>query len=324
MKLAPLDPAPTIPETALSPLAHLAARVAPSDLSVLLLGETGVGKDVWARRIHALSRRRLQPFVAINCAGLSPTLIESELFGHERGAFTGAAQRKPGLLEVGEGGTVFLDEIGEMPMGLQAKLLRAVENREILSVGAVAPRRIDVRFVAATNRRLDLEVTAGRFRADLLARLDGMTLVIPSLRERPGEIAPLARTFLAEASRVAQRPAPTLSPAGLARLEAHHWPGNVRELRNVMERALLFCDGPILDEMHIAGVGLGAPPAHGPPTSSSTVADRERERIAAALSACGGNQTRAARLLGIPRRTFVTRLDSFGLPRPRKGLPAAG
>jgi two-component system response regulator AtoC len=322
-----MNPAPFAvepPEDPSSPLAQvgrLAARVAPSHLSVLILGETGVGKDVWARRIHALSRRNHRPFVAINCAGLTATLIESELFGHERGAFTGAAQRKPGLLEMAEGGTVFLDEIGEMPLGLQAKLLRAVENREILSVGAIRHRRIDVRFIAATNRCLDLEVTAGRFRADLLARLDGMTVTIPPLRERRSEIGRLARTFLAEASRRAGRAAPALSPAVLARLEAQPWPGNVRELRNVIERALLFCDGPVLDHGHLAAAGLSGPPLPRSPVSPVLLvagARPDRERVAAALSACGGNQTRAARLLGIPRRTFLTRLDAYGLPRPRK------
>jgi two-component system response regulator AtoC len=317
-------------ESSLHHLSRMAARVAPSDINVLILGETGVGKDVWARRIHGLSRRATGPFLAVNCAGLTSSLVESELFGHERGAFTGASQRKPGLLAAAQGGTVFLDEIGELATGLQAKLLRA-------------------RFIAATNRCLDEEARTGRFRRDLLARLDGMTLTIPPLRERLSEIAPLVHTFVEEAAKRARRAPPAISPEALARLECYDWPGNVRELKSVAERALLFCDGNEIDARVLDAIGIqsgsrlatlvrAARPNSIEPSLDplvqpwfdqplpylASVRAHERTCIVAALAACGGNQTRAAKMLGIPRRTFVSHLDRYGLPRPRKHTDPAG
>ncbi len=300
--------------SAMHRLADVAERVARSEISVLLTGETGVGKEVFARRIHETSPRK-GPFVALNCGALSQQLLESELFGHEAGSFTGAKQTKPGLLETGEGGTVFLDEVGEMPLDAQVRLLRVLEERRVLRVGGLQPRPIDVRFVSATNRDLQQEVAGGRFREDLYYRLNGITLAIPPLRERLGEIPKLASTFIAEAAERSGIPAPSLSSAALSRLEAHAWPGNIRELRNVVERAVVLCgDGPIEPEnlfpADLVG-GLSGNAGDGPRD--------ERARIMAALQECAGNQTRAAKLLGISRKTLGVKMDKLGIARPQKG-----
>jgi DNA-binding NtrC family response regulator len=310
-------------EEAMQRVQALAERAAAGDINVLILGETGAGKEVLARAIHAASSRAAKAMVSINCAALSASLLESELFGHERGAFTGAGPAKPGLLETVPGGTVFLDEIGELPLALQAKLLRVIEAREVLRVGGVRARKIDVRFVAATNRDLEAEVSRGGFRRDLYFRLNGMTLTIPPLRERPRDLPILARAFVAQLGRGR---APTISEAAMAVLRAHAWPGNVRELRNVIERALLLCDGPALLPEHLpqpvpfvpeavttpAAAAASDGPAAGAPGSD------ERARILAALAACGGNQSRAARQLGISRKVMIARLDRYGVARPRK------
>jgi transcriptional regulator with PAS, ATPase and Fis domain len=284
--------------------------------------------------------------VRINCAALAETLLESELFGHERGAFTGAVKAKTGLLEAGNGGTVLLDEVGEMPLTTQAKLLRVLESREVMRVGSIETRAIDVRLVAATNRDLPSLVAAGGFRSDLYFRLNGITIRIPPLRERRDEILPLARTFLAAAA--LGRPI-AFTPAALTKLEAYVWPGNVRELRNVVERAVVLSGGAsAIDAHHLAVEAMffmpsGQPaqptpqtplarmsaptepppamfaPAPGAPGDlRADVEDFERKRIEQALAEAHGNQTRAAELLGISRRTLVSRLDAFGMPRPRK------
>ena len=293
-------------------ITDVAGRVARSEISVLLMGETGVGKEVFARKIHELSARGEQPFVALNCGALSEQLLESELFGHEAGSFTGAKQTKLGLLETAQGGTIFLDEVGEIPLSAQVKLLRVLEERRVLRVGGLQPRPIDVRFVSATNRDLRREVATGRFREDLYYRLNGITLSIPPLRERIAEIPRLAAQFIAEAGKRAGVPPPSLSQGALERLEAHSWPGNIRELRNLIERAVVLCgEGPIEPEH------LFAEPSHelvaGDPNSMD-----ERTRILHALQQCAGNQTRAAKLLGIARRTLTSKLGKLGLPRPRK------
>ncbi|HEX7599827.1 MAG TPA: sigma-54 dependent transcriptional regulator, partial [Polyangia bacterium] len=293
----------------------LAERAAAGSINVLILGETGAGKEVLARFIHARSRRHAQPFVCVDCAALSASLLESELFGHEKGAFTGAATAKPGLLETAPGGTIFLDEIGEMPLPLQAKLLRAIENRQITRIGSVRPRPIDVRFLAATNRDLETAVGASSFRRDLYYRLNGMTLIVPPLRERVADIPLLARTFLADLCRTEKRPPPVLSPQALASLCAYAWPGNVRELRNVMERALLLCTGRELTGEHLPEATLRRQLLAPTPDS---VAGSERERILAGLAACAGNQSRAARQLGLSRKVLIARLESYGVARPRK------
>jgi DNA-binding NtrC family response regulator len=318
----------------------LAASAARGAISVLIVGETGVGKDVMANELHRKSPRAKAPFVTLNCAALSESLLESELFGHEKGAFTGATEAKAGLLETAPGGTVFLDEIGEMPAKLQAKLLRVIETREIQRVGSVKTRAIDVRFVAATNRDLETDIAEGRFRRDLYYRLNGITLHIPPLRERRAEILPLVRSFLARFAREAgDRPAPEVSPEAARLLEAYPWPGNVREVRNVVERALLLCEGSEVLPEHlpiesmaahsISFAAAAAPPpaapapfaAHDPGRATApagAIVDQERERILRVLAEHGGNQTQAAKALGIARSTLIARLESYGVPRPRK------
>jgi DNA-binding NtrC family response regulator len=321
-------------------------RIAGGTINVLILGETGVGKEVVAHAIHEMSPRARAPLVALNCCALSETLLESELFGHERGAFTGAIRAKTGLLEAAQGGTLFLDEVGEMSLGLQAKFLRVLEQKEVIRVGALKPRPIDVRIVAATNRDLQAEIDAGRFRQDLYFRLNGVSVVVPPLRERLDEIEPLARKFVARAAELSQCPVPDVSPEVLALLRAYRWPGNIRELRNVAERAVLLCTGGTIQLQHLpvdkmapdlpSGGGGGAPhrgtstlvgvlapdgPAELPPVADDDLPQQgadDRARIIEALRVCNGNQTRAAELLGISRRTLVSRLTEYDLPRPRK------
>jgi transcriptional regulator with PAS, ATPase and Fis domain len=296
-------------------LVDLAAR---SKLSVILLGETGVGKDVVASRLHAESPRAAAPFVTINCAALVESLLEAELFGYERGAFTGAAQAKAGLIESAHGGTFFLDEIGELPAATQAKLLRVLESGEVTRIGGLKPREVDVRFVSATNRDLGKMVKAGTFRQDLLFRIDGLSIRIPPLRQRTSEIAPLAELFVERACAEAPRPRLTLSEGAIRKLLAHSWPGNVRELRNVIARSVLLCRTEVIDPEHIHLESAIARDAARPASSGPISGDAERDRILAALAEAGGNQTRAAKALGISRRTLVSRLNELDVPRPRK------
>jgi len=305
---APPTPGVIVASDAMRDLHHLAAKVARSDITVLLLGESGVGKEVLAAAIHARSPRARGPFVTLNCAAVAEGVLESELFGHARGAFTGAVRDKPGHLEAADGGTVFLDEIGELPAALQAKLLRVLEDRRVTRVGELAPRAIDVRFVAATNRNLATAIDAGAFREDLYHRLDGIALTIPPLRERADEIVPLAEAFA--------RGRAALAPDAIAALRAHAWPGNVRELKNVIERAVVLADGGRITARDLQ---LAAPAA---PARPQTLPDRtdevERAAIVEALERCAGNQTKAANVLGISRRMLVARLGKYNLPRPRK------
>jgi DNA-binding NtrC family response regulator len=317
----------------------MAARAASSSINVLVLGETGVGKEVLARLVHQLSPRRDMPLVAVNCAGLPESLIESELFGYEKGAFTGATAAKVGLLESANGGTVFLDEIGEMSLPLQARLLRVIEAREVLPVGAVRPRPIDVRFISATNRDLETAAASGQFRRDLFYRLNGISLAIPPLRERTDEIAELTTTFVAQASRDMNRDdQPSVVREAMDYLLGYDWPGNIRELKNAIDRALVLCDGPEIRPEHlplekmrsatssfttepalpvvVPVPGGGLPPLQDPKKAA------ERQRILDALEACVSNQTRAARLLHMSRRTLISKLDYYGIPRPQKGAVA--
>jgi len=292
-------------------------RVAPATVNVLVLGETGVGKDVVASMVHELSARAAGPFVRLNCATIPESLLESELFGHEQGAFTGAAGAKQGLIEAAHGGTVFLDEIGDLPLPLQAKLLRAIESREVLRLGGLRARTVDVRFVAATNRPLEREVEAGRFRRDLFYRLNTVTITVPPLRERRSEIGPLARLFLQQACLSFGLPARELTAAAVVAISAHAWPGNVRELRNAMERAALLSSRPEIDACDLDQASPAAAHLVASPGNERAEAADERARIEQALRASGGNQSRAATLLGLPRRTLVRRIARLGLPRPR-------
>jgi DNA-binding NtrC family response regulator len=321
---APSGPGRTVPPSggALGRMEPMIRRVAAADINVLILGETGVGKEVLARRVHELSSRAKNPLMSINCAALSESLLESELFGHEKGAFTGATQSKAGLLEAADGGSVFLDELGEMPLALQAKLLRVVEQREVTRVGALKPRSIDVRFLAATNRNLEVEVLEGRFRQDFYFRLNGIALTLPPLRERVDEIEPLARTFIEQCCQRLGRGALRLDEEATALLLGYQWPGNIRELRNVIERAVVLCSGKIITMQHlpIDKMGLVIQPgrdARGMMAGLSGEARVERDRIMAALDQCAGNQSHAAKLLGISRATLIKRIETYGLPRPR-------
>ncbi len=304
---------------------RLVSLVAPTELSVILLGETGAGKGYFARLIHDRSRRASGPFLHLNCAALPENLLESELFGYERGAFSGAAQAKPGLLESAENGTVFLDEVGDLPPAVQAKLLVALERREVLRLGALKARPIHVRFVSATNRTSDAKGIVG-LREDLYFRLAGLPIQLPPLRERVEEIPGLAARFLEEASKRMGRKPPAIAPGALAALAAYAWPGNVRELAAVIERALLFAKDVLEEEhLHLVSPRAAAEPAaprEGKPKPrplAAEVEEIERRGIIEALEACGGNQSRAAEMLGISRRTLITRMIEFGLPRPRKG-----
>ncbi|HVZ75187.1 MAG TPA: sigma 54-interacting transcriptional regulator [Polyangia bacterium] len=318
-----LRPTPTAPDQAMLRIQQLAARAAAGTINVLITGETGVGKELLAETVHRLSPRKDGPYVCLNCAALSETLLESELFGHERGAFTGAVQAKPGLMETAHGGTLFMDEVGELPLTTQAKLLRVLETREVSRLGSVKPRKIDLRFLAATNRDLEAEVSRGTFRRDLYFRLNGITLTIPPLRSRVGEIRRLADTFVQQICRELGRPEPAIPERIAVLLESYAWPGNIRELKNVMERAVLLCTGPVIDTDVLPMDKLGAPPST-PGTSSGELPASgppdERQRIVDALAACAGNQSRAAKILGISRRTLVARLDDYKIPRPKKSV----
>jgi len=382
---------PPRPEVSLAMqhLYRLIDNVAQSNITVIVRGETGAGKEVVAEEIHKRSPRAAKPLVKLNCAALPEHLLESELFGYERGAFTGATTAKPGLIEAADGGTLFLDEVGELPLATQAKLLRVVESREVLRLGSVKPKSVDVRFIAATHRDLEEMVARNGFRQDLYYRLNGVSLSIPPLRERVDEIPRLANEFTQRFCRESKRPTLPISDAALAVLKAYQWPGNVRELRNVIERAVVFCKTVAIAPEHL-GLPLdrtsrpppgfppsfGQPPPHphdpalaqtafpsqppfaaqppfpsspppaghlpsqppfyaatptGPPPppgagtmafgSASLPAEvdaLERERILAVLAQCGGNQTQAAEMLGISRRTLLRRLDEYAVPRPRK------
>lgn len=347
VRQASLGATPTIPERAqdssfvvsdpgMRDVYELARKAAQALLSVLLLGETGVGKEVLAQAIHKLSPRRDGPFVALNCAAISESLLEGELFGNERGAYTGANQARAGLLESANGGTVFLDEVGDLPLAVQVKLLRVLEERRVLRVGGRTPVPIDVRFVAATNRDLEGEASRGEFRTDLFFRLNGITITIPPLRERVSEILPLSLRFAEAAARQLGRATPTLSQEAAEHLLRHGWPGNVRELKNVIGRAVVLSGDEIgvdaLPPSLVSRVRASTPPpssrvappqAGGGPDSHdralrSELAALERQRIVEALERCHGNQTAAADLLGMSRRTLVSRLAEYDLPRPRK------
>jgi DNA-binding NtrC family response regulator len=291
--------------------------IAASTANLMIFGETGVGKEVLATTIHGVSGRR-GVLTRINCAALTETLLESELFGHERGAFTGATAARAGLIEASDGGTVFLDEIGEVSSSIQAKLLRVVEHHEVLRLGSVRPIPLDVRFIAATNRDLAREVEAGRFRRDLYFRLDGVQLAIPPLRERASMIVPMAREFLAEACARTGRSTVVLGRDAVAMLEAHSWPGNVRELKAVIDRAVLLSKSETIGARQLSFSRRAVPRDEARAAEALTPEQQvERDRLVRALDDCAGNQSRAAKQLGISRTTMVTKLAFYRIKRPR-------
>lgn len=320
-------------------LYELVRRITRTRLPVLLLGETGCGKELVARAVHDFGPRASKPFKAVNCAAIAETLLESVLFGHEKGAFTGADRRQPGLFEQADGGTVFLDEVGELSPQAQAALLRVLETRRFTRVGSSKELEADVRVVAATHRDLEQYVAEGRFRADLLYRIDALTFEVPPLRERTEEVLPLAEAFLERARGEFDCTATEFDPTVCETLRAYSWPGNVRQLRNVVERAAAICLEAVigLDDLPTAVVrGASTPvtPAASAPTApaaepappapapaadgegdslSEQVDSFERSLIRDALERCGGNQSQAARLLGTPRRTLARKIKAFGL-----------
>jgi DNA-binding NtrC family response regulator len=316
----------------------LVQRVAATEMTVLIHGETGCGKDIVASALHAWSNRRERPLVALNSAAIPDQLIESELFGYERGAFSGATTTKTGLIEAADQGTLFLDEIGELPLPAQAKLLRVLETKRLRPVGDVHERDVDIRVIAATNRKLEEEVTAGRFRADLFFRLKGANVWIPPLRDRKAELPILVQYFLNQSCVRAGKPPMVISPAAMEALLLHPWPGNVRELQNVMEYVVTMAVGSVVEMWHLADwIGSDAPAYAAPqriaddvralvepapaeageaPSFRSVreeIRELERSRIIAALNATGGNQTRAAELIGMPLRTFIGKLKTYGI-----------
>ena len=287
-------------------------KVAATDTTVLLLGESGTGKEVVATTLHRESRRRDGPFVAVNCAALSASLLESEMFGHEKGAFTGATTTRRGRFELADGGTLFLDEVAELDPQLQAKLLRVLEQRRFERVGGAREIEVDVRLVAATNRDLVQEMRAGRFRNDLYHRLAVFLIRLLPLRERPLDIEPLTGNLLSRIARRLGRPTPALGSGALARLAAYPWPGNVRELANVLERAAILTDGPTIDAEHL-GLDAGPHADAGAALPAVTLDELEREAIRQALQATGGHRKQAAARLGIGLRTLYEKLKQHAL-----------
>jgi DNA-binding NtrC family response regulator len=292
-------------------LAQLVARIAPRDVTVLVTGESGTGKERVAEALWRASRRAERRFVRFNCAALTPELAEAELFGHARGAFTGAVRSRPGLFGEADGGTLLLDEVAELAPGAQAKLLRVLQDGEVRPVGDERARRVDVRVIASTHRELRDEVARGAFREDLFYRLNVVPLRIPPLRERPEDVPVLARFFLERFARRFGVPEPPLDDALLARLAAHHWPGNVRELEHALESVVALSPAGELDPSF-----LPSAPAAPPLGLKQRVEAYERGLVVEALRAAGGNRSEAARALGISRVTLHDKLRKYGLARP--------
>ncbi len=296
-------------------------QVAPTTATVLVTGESGTGKELIARAIHRKSPRRDRPFVAVNPAAITETLMESELFGHERGAFTGAYQRKPGKFELAQGGTLFLDEIATLRAALQASLLRVLQEREIERVGGTRSIKVDVRIIAATNADLRRAVAAGTFREDLYYRLNVVPIVAPPLRDRPGDVPLLVQHFVRRYSREFNKPVAGVAPEALAALDEYGWPGNVRELQNVIERAVALCEGPVIQlgdlplDLMVPDPAAGLRDADTLPLQEAC--DRfERHVVLRVLERTAWNQTEAARLLGIHRNTLLQKLSRWNLARP--------
>jgi DNA-binding NtrC family response regulator len=316
-------------DPAMDRVMQMAKKVAGSQASVLITGESGTGKELVARFLHRNSPRKDRAFVAVNCAAIPGELLESELFGHENGSFTGAIARRIGKFEEANGGTLLLDEISEMDLKLQAKLLRAIQEREIVRIGSNAPVKVDARIVATSNRNMEEAVKAKQFREDLYFRLNVVKLVLPPLRERPGDIEPLARHFAQKCAEDNGLPVRPLSAEALAALKAHAWPGNVRELENTLHRAVLLAGGDIIgaDAVQVSAPGGGDGAAAGTGgLVGRTVADVERDLIIDTLKHTLGNRTHAARILGISIRTLRNKLNAYvqeGVPVPPPGAGEA-
>ncbi|MEM7679066.1 MAG: sigma-54 dependent transcriptional regulator, partial [Myxococcota bacterium] len=323
-----------VASSAMTKLFRMVDRVAQGGISVLIAGETGVGKEVVAESIHKRSPRSQAPFIRLNCAAMNPNLLESELFGHEKGAFTGAMTTKKGVFESAQGGTVFLDEIGDMPADAQVKLLRVLESKTVTRVGSLNPISVDVRVIAATHRDLEDAIDNGDFRSDLYFRLSGIVLTVPPLRDRLEEIPKLADVFVEHVSaRDGWADRPRISGEALKILESYAWPGNVRELRNVIERAVTLCESGVIEPEHLplermqtgfadaasTAKAKSAPEEEDVKTLAQDIEALERRRIIEALQKYNGNQSEVSRRLGIPRRTLLTKLDAYKIPRPRKG-----
>jgi DNA-binding NtrC family response regulator len=307
------------PSKKMQEIFRLIEMVAPSTASVLITGASGTGKEMVARTIHELSSRRIKPFVPINCAAIPETLIESEIFGHEKGAFTGALERRTGCFELAEGGTLLLDEIGEMPVGTQAKLLRVLEDRKLRRLGSKVETSVDVRVLAATNKIPDEAVARGELRNDLYYRLNVFNIHMPSLREHKEDIPELVQTLLAEMNTKHGRKVATVSEAVLNQFSNYSWPGNVRELRNTLERAVIVCDGAIVETKHLPpGFGQVAvrQPANDPDAVrlgvGTTVGEAEKVLILKTLEATSNNKTKAAEILGISLKTLHNKLKEYG------------
>lgn len=288
----------------------LAEKVAPSDMTVMLLGETGAGKEVFAHAIHQGSQRRQQPFVAVNCSAFGKDILESELFGHVAGAFTGAVKDKKGFFEEARGGTIFLDEIGEMPVELQAKMLRVLENQEFYKVGESKPTKTNVRIIAATNRNLEQEIAAGHFRSDLFYRLSAFQIALPSLNERRKDIPLLANWFLQQIAPKINRRITGMTPAFLQALQHHSWKGNIRELRNVIERAAILTDTDILDTPVLP---LDFQQGSSEENTSLRLADMEKKHIIRVLAHAKGNKTKAAELMEIGLTTLYNKIKEYNI-----------
>jgi DNA-binding NtrC family response regulator len=297
---------------------HLVEMVAPSTASVLITGASGTGKELVARTIHDLSPRRNKAFVAINCAAIPETLIESEIFGHEKGAFTGALERRTGCFELAEGGTLLLDEIGEMPVGTQAKLLRVLEDHKVRRLGSKVETAVDVRVLAATNKIPDEAVSSGELRQDLYYRLNVFNIHMPALREHKDDIRDLVKSLLGEMSRKHERKVADVSEAVLNLFQSYSWPGNVRELRNTLERAVIVCEGGLVETKHLPpGFGQNVRPGVHDADAvhlgvGTTVEEAERQLILKTLQATTNNKTRAAEILGISLKTLHNKLKEYG------------
>jgi len=303
---------------AIEALRSTTGRVADTELAVLILGENGTGKEVVARTIHYLSPRRDQPFIAVNCAAITETLLESELFGHEKGAFTDAHEARPGKFELADGGTLFLDEIGDLSLGGQAKLLRVLEEKVVVRVGGSKSIHTDARVIAATNQNLAEMVRAKRFRQDLFFRLNVVSINLPALRDRPGDITLLAEHFLHDFAKKARRKTPTLSAAAKKRLEAHAWPGNIRELRNAMERLAYLCSNDKIEPEDLAFIlaaaGEVAPPVPDDLSLAEATDEFQKTYIKRSIDRTGGNMSEAAERLGLHRSNLYRKMRQLGMP----------